>query len=304
MPFKFKKGEILKSQARKVVHNVFEFFANEAKEKALKLPLHQPSDRACLATGVSDFTLRKIKREVSCLGEEGVLRTPGKNRKKKSGGLAHLDDFDKCVIRQTIQEFYIRGKKVPSLRKLIPVLRERINFEFEKDSLRKVLYSLNFRWKRCTPQRKLLIERPNIVFWRNKFLREIREHRRMQRQLVYLDETWVDSNLTFQKCWQDENNNIGAISNVSSKNRLIVVHAGTSSGFIPGALLAYKASSQSGDYHGQMNFENFRKWLIEKLLPNLQPNSVVVMDNAPYHLLSVSKKKKKYLKINNQNEDI
>ncbi|KAF8777600.1 hypothetical protein HNY73_014441 [Argiope bruennichi] len=71
--------------------------------------------------------------------------------------------------------------------------------------------------------------------------------------------------------------------NVNSKNRLIIVHAGSSTGFIPGAQLIYKASTKTGDYHGQMNYENFEKWVLEKLIPNLRPKSVVCMDNAPYH---------------------
>ena len=45
----------------------------------------------------------------------------------------------------------------------------------------------------------------------------------------------------------------------------------------------FKAKSTTGDYHSEMNFENFKKWLQEKLLPNLQPNSVIVLDNAAYH---------------------
>ncbi|XP_049793781.1 uncharacterized protein LOC126203495 [Schistocerca nitens] len=32
-----------------------------------------------------------------------------------------------------------------------------------------------------------------------------------------------------------------------------------------------------------MNLANFENWFGEKVLPNLPPNSVIVMDNAPYH---------------------
>uniref|UniRef100_A0A8D8U0L3 Tc1-like transposase DDE domain-containing protein n=1 Tax=Cacopsylla melanoneura TaxID=428564 RepID=A0A8D8U0L3_9HEMI len=32
-----------------------------------------------------------------------------------------------------------------------------------------------------------------------------------------------------------------------------------------------------------MNFENYQKWIQERLIPNLRTNSVVVIDNAPYH---------------------
>lgn len=32
-----------------------------------------------------------------------------------------------------------------------------------------------------------------------------------------------------------------------------------------------------------MNYENYEKWLRTQLIPNIPPNSVVVVDNASYH---------------------
>lgn len=55
------------------------------------------------------------------------------------------------------------------------------------------------------------------------------------------------------------------------------------------AHLVFKAGQCSGDYHGQMNRENFTKWLTEKLLCNIPENSVVVLDNAPYHSVLADK---------------
>ncbi|KAF8764364.1 hypothetical protein HNY73_022443 [Argiope bruennichi] len=154
---------------------------------------------------------------------------------------------------------------------------------------------MNFRWKKCANKRKFLIERPDIVFWRNNYLRKMRQYRKSKCQIVFIDETWVDSNLTFRKCWQSDTIS-GAEINVNSKNRLIIVHAGSSTGFIPGAQLIYKASTKTGDYHGQMNYENFEKWVLEKLIPNLRPKSVVCMDNAPYHTKVANPTPTKYIK--------
>lgn len=293
MPFQFRKGEILKSQARKIAYNVAEFCSNEASTKSVLIPLPQALKRASQATGVSEATIKKIRNEVSALGSSTVLKSPGKHRKRPSERNCEIDDFDKCVIRQTIQDFYIRERKVPSLRKLLPVLKEKIGFSWKKDTLCKVLHSMNFRWKKCVNKRKFLMERPDIVFWRHRYLRQMRRHREAGRPIVYIDETWVDSNLTFKKCWQDDTV-LGATANVNSKNRLIVVHAGSSTGFLANAQLVYKASTKSGDYHGQMNYENFEKWVLEKLLPNLQPNSVVCMDNAPYHTIVENRTPTKY----------
>lgn len=72
-------------------------------------------------------------------------------------------------------------------------------------------------------------------------------------------------------------------------SRIIIVHAGGSDGFVPNASLVYKAATASGDYHSNMNYENYEKWLNEKLWPNLPEKSVIVMDNASYHNTRSSK---------------
>jgi hypothetical protein len=48
---------------------------------------------------------------------------------------------------------------------------------------------------------------------------------------------------------------IMAIGNVS--NRLIIVHTESEKGFLNEELLIYKAGAATGDYHGQMNVEDF-----------------------------------------------
>ncbi|KAG8193059.1 hypothetical protein JTE90_028171 [Oedothorax gibbosus] len=65
--------------------------------------------------------------------------------------------------------------------------------------------------------------------------------------------------------------------------RLIVVHASNENGSVEGASLVFKSGTASGDYHGQINFDNFFKWVEEKLLPNIPPNSVIYMVNTSYH---------------------
>ena len=45
----------------------------------------------------------------------------------------------------------------------------------------------------------------------------------------------------------------------------------------------------SGNCHGEMNSEKFIVLLRGKLIPNLQPKSVVVIDNASYHSVQEDK---------------
>ena len=70
---------------------------------------------------------------------------------------------------------------------------------------------------------------------------------------------------------------------------MIVVHAGGSDGFIPGGLLTFKSGCSTGDYHNDMNADNFTRWLREQLIPNLPDKSVVVLDNAAYHNIQIDR---------------
>ena len=62
-----------------------------------------------------------------------------------------------------------------------------------------------------------------------------------------------------------------------------MVHAGSKEGFVLGAADVFRAKKGSGDYHQEMDGKRFEEWFTKKLLPNLKPRSVIVMDNASYH---------------------
>ncbi|XP_063237876.1 uncharacterized protein LOC134539624 [Bacillus rossius redtenbacheri] len=202
--------------------------------------------------------------------------------------------FDRRVIRDTIHEFYIVKKVVPTVNKLLPILKEKIGWIWSKSSLCRLLKEMGFVWRKTQDKRVVLLERADIVRWRSKYLTEMKKIRKDGKEKFFLDETWVDTNLTFKKCWQkkDDINCVMSIGNAA--HRLIVLNTGLRNGFLPGACVVYKASATVGDYHRQMNSVNFEKWLSEKVLPNLPPASIVVMDNAPYHSKQVDKPPSKY----------
>lgn len=133
--------------------------------------------------------------------------------------------------------------------------------------------------------RHFLTQKPDIVAWRDRYLRKKKENNDLgvnKKPVTYLDETWIHSHYTVRKCWQNSSD-ASIKKNDNPGQRWIVVHAGGENGFIPGAELLYKCKSNTGDYHHEMDTKNFTKWLKEKLLPNLPPNGIVVIDNAPYH---------------------
>jgi hypothetical protein len=68
--------------------------------------------------------------------------------------------------------------------------------------------------------------------------------------------------------------------------RFTILHAGTSTGFLPGCDLLLSSEVEHRDYHKNMNAKIFEKWVKDQLLlalNALHKPCVIVMDNAPYH---------------------
>lgn len=217
----------------------------------------------------------------------GVWNTPGKKRPHKPT-VSNLDSFDIDAIRNKINEFYIVKKEVPTLRSLLVDLQASIGFTGCRETLRHILLSNGYEFKKNKNERSLLVERYEIAAWRHRYLREIAAKRAAGKQIVYLDETYVHKNYKPKKSWQGPSTS-GAVESISSGKRYIIVHAGHVNGFVPNALLVFSTKSKLADYHHDMNSLNFNKWLTQKLIPNLNKPSVIVMDNASYHTVRKNK---------------
>jgi transposase len=105
---------------------------------------------------------------------------------------------------------------------------------------------------------------------------------------VYEDETYIHSSHTGPKNWCDVSAS-GLLAPVSKGERLIILHAGGRRGFIPNTQVIFKSNQKARDYHNEMNGENYICWLKEKLIPNLELNSLLVIDNTPYHNIQKDK---------------
>lgn len=148
------------------------------------------------------------------------------------------------------------------------------------------LKKIGLRYKKCKTNRQALIEKPIIAHKREKYLRLIMENRNLpedlQRDIIYLDESYIHSSYKLKKCWQSIETE-GLTTDISKGKRWIIVHAGNEKGFVPNALLLFSGVNKQEDYHSEMNCHNFTKWVTEKLMPNITEPSIIVMDNAPYH---------------------
>lgn len=92
---------------------------------------------------------------------------------------------------------------------------------------------------------------------------------------------WEDTTVKSSKQAFLDGLSTGAKNPVSKGHRLIVLHIGSEKGFVGESKLVFECKG-TGDYHESMNAQKFEKWF-EETIPRLEPNAVVVMDNASYH---------------------
>ena len=177
------------------------------------------------------------------------------------------------VLRRNVQTIYEKRQVLPTLDSIRNEFREAVKYTGSKTYLSKTsLKMMGFQYKRCKTDRKILMERPDVVAHRIRFLRHIKKLWDAGYTIVYTDETYINSSHSVTKAWQSEST--GLHIPLSKGDRIIVVHAGTNKGFINGAELGYD---------NEMNFEYFMKWLQTQLIPNLPEKSALVLDNAAYH---------------------
>ncbi|XP_071102898.1 uncharacterized protein [Haliotis cracherodii] len=116
-----------------------------------------------------------------------------------------------------------------------------------------------------------MCERPDIIRLRIHYFRTIKKKREEGYEPVYLDETWIPESHS-------------ARSLPGKGGRLIVLHAGSHRGFLPGCDLVFRSRSTDGrDCHTEMNSQVLTAYVEEQLLLALPDKSLVVMNNAPYH---------------------
>lgn len=241
---------------------------------------------SCAAmTGISQSTIYKL---LSGRKNGDSVKPP-----KKAGGKKPLevDEAARSLIRRKVHSFYFKNE-IPTLDKILAAIREEEDIpEMGRKKLWKVLHELNFSWQK-QGRKSLLIDKEEIICWRRKYLRSIKKYRQEQRNIFYLDETWINEGHSVSKYWQD--NNVGSSHQAfidglhpglkipSGKGRrLIITHIGSDKGFVSGGLLQFQSKS-TNDYHEEMTADVFEDYFSE-LITSIPVNSVIVMDNASYH---------------------
>lgn len=281
------KGNSLTLAEKEMVVHIKLYFDKEKKSCSRKDKLSSKSSTllTSLATNLSEISVKRIMAEFN-------------NRKKLSPPAAKgsspyaVDESVKTICQDIIRSHNIRREHL-SLRLLMGVLNDKYKIEVARETLRECLY----RWRilhGSVLRHTALRERDYVVNARRDYLIRKRRLDNSNKTLVYLDETFINKNYSgsdpswYCGDWKDNpllNKTFGPYINKPSGKgeRFIILNAVTKKGWVDGAKLVFKAKTNSADYHGSMDENNFTKWFMTQLLPNIPDNSVIIMDNASYH---------------------
>ena len=249
---KRKSGKSISVEEQQIILNVAKYFQKESKRgNKPQLRAGAVIAKTAAATGVSKNSVRKIVSAGKVIDEGKTSKT--KERFEK------LDNFDLAVIRRIIHSLY-RENISPSLKKILLQVKEKVNFPYGKTHLWRLLKKMGFGSEKRGRQR-IISERPEIIAWRERYLRRIRKIREAdpERAIVYTDETWLNQGHRTWKEWVDletfkEKNlrslclsglTVGCTKEMTGKGRrLIISDAMTESGLVRGALWMFKADGK------------------------------------------------------------
>lgn len=244
------ESDVLHNQARVVVDNIYKFMEKEACEGPVLMKRVQ--ERVSKATGISIRTVQRILKEARDNEEQWRLfSTPyrKRTRKKKSG----IDDLRKCVMRQIVNEFYHTEGHHPNMKTLLSVMKDRINFEGSLYNLRCIINKLGFRWKKSSDKCRILIEKSDIREKRLSYLYALEQYKKEGRPVIYTYETYI--------------------------RPYTIIHAASGKGFICNTLLIFESDAKFEGQHNTVTSAAYEHWLKGRLIPNLPPKSILVLDN-------------------------
>lgn len=191
------------------------------------------------------------------------------------------------VVRAYIRKANLEGRYV-TLESIRRFLKEKSpNESFHISTLARTLDRWGFEFGKGIRTQHLK-EKDYVIAARQNDLRKIRNNRISNgfntiRPEVYLDESYVNKNHSNDFVWYSSEEGPWIQKPTGKGERLIIMNAITKDGWVPSAKVVFKSTRKTGDYHGQMNCELFKKWFVEKLIPNIPDKSIIIMDNATYH---------------------
>lgn len=272
------QGKPLTPEVKKLIVTIKHYFDRNEKQID-KSSVDLTAEATCVGLATVKRIMADYNRDPNLLDKIPRLR----GRRNYAVNISYQEQ-----VRQYIREANQKGEYITLA--TIQNFLEEINPDksFHIATLARTLDRWGFEFGKGTRSQHLK-EKDHVIAARQHYLRRKRSNRISDKGLttirpeVYLDESYVNKNHSNDFIWYYGDDGPWVQKPTGKGERLIIINAITKAGWIPGVKLVFKSIKKTGDYHGQMNKDLFIKWFTEKLLPNIPDNSLIVMDNAPYH---------------------
>lgn len=186
----------------------------------------------------------------------------------------HVLDFeikpvDRSVIYKQLVEFYLTKKIMPTTYQLFVLLEGKLPVYMDIEQFRKLLIKQGFMWKHIADRTFVVIEKPQVIFERHSYLKNMMRHRKEGTPIYFIDENAFD--------YHGEYFSFKQASLVSGK---------------PHKKCIFTVSKQGVEFMQFINdfsSEDFLKWIKETLLLSLNTPSVIVINNSKHHCEQILK---------------
>lgn len=272
------RGKPLTPEMKKLTVSLKQYFDRNRLE-----PIEPSVKRTADALGLGVATVKRIMADYN--RDPGLLDKPTKPRGRP---FYAVDATHQESTRSFIRAANKKGEYI-TLSDIKDFLKEEYPDEsLNKATLARTLNRWGFEFGQGIRSQHLK-EKDYVVAARQRYLREMRNNRISAkdsdtiRAEVYLDESYVNKNHSNDFIWYYGEDGPWVQKPTGKGERLIIINAITKFGWVPNSKLVFKSNRKTGDYHGQMNWELFKKWFMEMLIPNIPERSLIIMDNASYH---------------------
>lgn len=273
------RGKPLSPEEKKLLVLVKDYFDHNRSEFGCK---ESSVQMTADALGLGLATVNRVMANYR--KDPDSLNAPAQQRGRPSYS---IDGSHQEAVRTYIRQANLQGRHI-TLEDIKGFLSARMaSSSFHLATLARTLDRWGFEFGKGTRTQHLK-EKDHVVVARQRYLRRMRRNRRSKpgaliRPEVYLDESYINKNHSNDFVWYSNEDGPWIQKPTGKGERLIIMNAITDRGWVTGARVVFKSSRKTGDYHGQMNAELFRKWFVEQLLPHLPAQALIVMDNASYH---------------------
>jgi hypothetical protein len=142
---------------------------------------------------------RTISSTISEYNTSKTVTSPNRKRCKKSFKDA-FDDLHRNTVRRHVHSFWF-NKTVSTLAKIYRVVKDDDSLPcISETNLYRLLINMDFEYTKRA-RNSAVVEKDEIVVWRQQYLEDIQKYREEGRHLYYLDETWVNAGECTNKIW-------------------------------------------------------------------------------------------------------